>query len=201
MTQEDLIEKPAHLPDSVLWTFKSAQEAGAPAGLSTTNAYRPTFTKALRDSKGNKLDSSLVKLIRRTARHLSEHILARHPIEQVAVDIKHIREYYRTKCPQLWYGSIVLLEQRHKEVGLCSAHWKADHLLGQSILALRQARKKQANGEIVSDPDSSDERPTTDGMSNLSSKVKRPGDLSPSKPGPSKRSRIGKQGMGELVNG
>ncbi|KAF7426504.1 hypothetical protein PC9H_008873 [Pleurotus ostreatus] len=193
LSQGDLVEKPPSLPDTVLWTFKSAQEAGSAAGLSATNSYRPSFNKALRDSKGQTLDADLVKLIKRTAAALASRILARHPIDKVAVDIRHIREYYRSRCPWLWYGSIVLLEQRHKEVGLCSAHWKADHLLGQSVLGLRQkaanAMKKQSTGELASILGSDDEQ-TLDVVFILPKKAKRPANpLSPLKSGPSKRGR------------
>ncbi|KAJ8693226.1 hypothetical protein PTI98_010465 [Pleurotus ostreatus] len=56
-------------------------------------------------------------------------------------DSHHICKYYRTKAPTLWYGCIILLEQQHVEVGLCSAHWKADHLLGQAVLKIRTTQR------------------------------------------------------------
>ncbi|KAJ8690734.1 hypothetical protein PTI98_012138 [Pleurotus ostreatus] len=153
LRRPDALEKPSAIPDTVLWTFKSAQDIGALAGLSAKNHYRPSFHKALRDSKGKLLDPAVVKLIKRTASSLADRILAIHPLDQVQVDVKQIREYYRSKRPDLWYGSITVLETRHKEVALCSAHWKADHLIGQSITNARKAAKKAQTGEADSDDD------------------------------------------------
>ncbi|KAF4600291.1 hypothetical protein EYR38_004915 [Pleurotus pulmonarius] len=186
LRRPDTLEKPPEIPDSVLWTFKSAQDIGALAGLSAKNHYRPSFHKALRDAKGKVLDPAVVKLIKRTASSLADRILAIHPLDQVQVDVKQIREYYRSKRPDLWYGSITVLETRHKEVALCSAHWKADHLIGQSITNARKAAKKAQTGEADSDDDEGPVHGTL---------KKRPAGATtplPSVP-PSKRPRVGEK--------
>lgn len=185
LRRPDTLEKPSAIPDTVLWTFKSAQDIGALAGLSAKNHYRPSFHKALRDSKGKVLDPAVVKLIKRTASSLADRILAIHPLDQVQVDVKQIREYYRSKRPDLWYGSITVLETRHKEVALCSAHWKADHLIGQSITNARKAAKKAQTGEADSDDDEGPPHGT------LKKRPARATTPLPSAP-PSKRPRVGK---------
>ncbi|KAF4604595.1 hypothetical protein EYR40_003369 [Pleurotus pulmonarius] len=154
-----LPNKPRGLPDSVLWTFKGAQAMGPSAGFSATNPHRPSFKKALRDENGNLLDPGMVKLIIRTANNLANRILTLRPVDKQSVDIHHIREYYRTRCPNLWYGAIMLLEEQHREVGLCSAHWKGDHLLGQSIMRVRhlpKEAKQMPPAQAVENNDDSD---------------------------------------------
>lgn len=135
------LRRPSHLPESVLWTFKDAQARGPDGGFSSSNPHRPSFKKALRDQNGNVLDEGIVKLITRTATSLARRIMALQPANTRMADSHHIREYYRTKAPTLWYGCIILLEQQHVEVGLCSAHWKADHLLGQAVLKIRTTQR------------------------------------------------------------
>lgn len=93
LTQPDTIEKPSRFPDTVLWTFKTARDFGAPAGFSARNNYQPSFNKALRDSNGDVLDADVVKLVKRTARTLAKRILMIHPLDQIQVDVKQIREY------------------------------------------------------------------------------------------------------------
>lgn len=191
-------QKPAHLPDSVLWTFKGAQAIGSPAGFSAANSYRPSFRKALRDSNGNVLDSALVSIIKRTAFNLAERIIALHPIKHQA-NKNQPREYYRTKCPHLWYGAIILLEEQHRDVALCSAHWKADHLLGQAMARIKgppkEGKRAHSAKTTRSDSDSSDnegKHPQQDAPATPQKPKRTANEVSPLHPGPTKRNRTGK---------
>ncbi|KAF7421256.1 hypothetical protein PC9H_011777 [Pleurotus ostreatus] len=190
-------QKPAHLPDSVLWTFKGAQAVGPDAGFSTSNPYRPSFGKALRDSNGNPLDSALVSIIKRTALNLAGRIVALHPIKHQA-NKNQPRDYYRTKCPHLWYGAIILLEEQHGDVAICSAHWKADHLLGQAMVRIkgppREAKRARSAKIAGSDSDGSvnDGKHAQQNAPATPQKSKRTAnEVTPLHPGPSKRNRTG----------
>ncbi|KAF4591304.1 hypothetical protein EYR40_009907 [Pleurotus pulmonarius] len=188
-------QKPADLPDSVLWTFKGAQAIGPDAGFSTSNPYRPSFGKALRDPNGNPLDSALVSIIKRTALNLAGRIIALHPIKHQG-NKNQPRDYYRTKCPHLWYGAIILLEEQHGDVALCSAHWKADHLLGQAMARIkappREAKRARSAKTAGSDSDGSDNdgKHTQQNAPATPQKSKRTAnEVTPLHPGPSKRNR------------
>ncbi|KAL4261227.1 hypothetical protein AB1N83_011048 [Pleurotus pulmonarius] len=190
-------QKPADLPDSVLWTFKGAQAIGPDAGFSTSNPYRPSFGKALRDPNGNPLDSALVSIIKRTALNLAGRIIALHPIKHQG-NKNQPRDYYRTKCPHLWYGAIILLEEQHGDVALCSAHWKADHLLGQAMARIkappREAKRARSAKTAGSDSDGSDNdgKHTQQNAPATPQKSKRTAnEVTPLHPGPSKRNRTG----------
>ncbi|KDQ22336.1 hypothetical protein PLEOSDRAFT_171742 [Pleurotus ostreatus PC15] len=179
-------QKLAHLPDSVLWTFRGAQATGRSAGFSASNSHRPSFRKALRDSKGDVLDPAMVKIIKRTACGLAQRIIALHPINQA--NKNQPREYYRTKCPHLWYGSVMLLEEQHRDVALCSAHWKADHLLGQAMARIKKEGKRAHSAKTArsnSNSTDSDGKQEVPAMPQKSKQTAN--EITPLRPGPSKQ--------------
>ena len=112
--------------------------------------------KCIRHSDGTMVTAGEWNNIKTSARMI-RHELRRLPLPNDSRlkakskdTIKKSKTYYRTYHPTAWMDAIHKLEKMQPLLALCAPHWKADHVLGNSLLA--------ALDNSVDDP--SDEEPS-----------------------------------------
>jgi hypothetical protein len=56
------------------------------------------------------------------------------PRDRRAKDRQKTKTYFRTYYPKEWQAALEKMEAQQPLLALCAAHWKADHVLGSSLL-------------------------------------------------------------------
>ena len=122
-------ERPNEYPPSILWNYDECKtETEKPVIFTAGNDGRPTMERALRDENGDFLSSDAYNRIKASVRAVAAQLL------QLPgnVEARTKREIKATN-PQAWTNALGMLEYMQPIVGLCSAHWKADHLIAQQL--------------------------------------------------------------------
>ncbi|KAH9948378.1 hypothetical protein B0H21DRAFT_679681, partial [Amylocystis lapponica] len=142
-------ERPEKYPFEVLWNIADCQDDDD-ACPTNSNPSRPPMQKAIRRTDGTLLTSAEWNHIQSSARQLtagllmlplSKNVSSRRD-QKIKLTRTHFRSYHRDK----WLKAIHELERRHPVVALCSGHWKAEHILGASLLSKRSSSKRRSHG-------------------------------------------------------
>jgi len=96
--------------------------------------------QAIRHLDGTLITSGEWSAIRATARKIKTDLLALPaPRDRRAKDRPKTKTYYRSFFPKEWDAALEKMEQLQPLLALCAAHWKADHVLGNTLLVRSSA--------------------------------------------------------------
>jgi hypothetical protein len=91
--------------------------------------------QAVRHSDGTMITSGEWTAIKATARMIKADLLALPPPrDKRAKDRPKTKTYYRSFFSKDWDAALERMEQHQPLLALCAAHWKADHILGNTLL-------------------------------------------------------------------
>jgi hypothetical protein len=134
--------RPADYPEEVLWSLEDCK-ADPNVNVSATNTSRPSMEKAIRHSDGTMITSSEWNAIKVSARAVKADLLSLPPPrDRRAKDQKRTKVYFRTYFRHEWDSALAKLEMYQPLVALCSSHWKADHILGNTLLVKATERSE-----------------------------------------------------------
>ena len=103
--------------------------------------------QAVRHSDGTMITSGEWTAIKATARMIKADLLALPPPrDKRAKDRPKTKTYYRSFFSKDWDTALERMEQHQPLLALCAAHWKADHILGNTLLV------KSSAGESDDEP-------------------------------------------------
>jgi hypothetical protein len=126
--------RPPEYPEEVLWSLEDCK-ADLNVNVSSTNASRPSMEKAIRHNDGTMITSSEWSAIKVSARAVKADLLSlRPPRDRRAKDQSRTKVYFRTYFRHEWDSALAKLESYQPLLALCSSHWKADHVLGNTLL-------------------------------------------------------------------
>jgi hypothetical protein len=117
----------------VLWN-KEDCEKDEDVNLQSVNKSRPSMERAIRHPDGTMLADSEWCAIKSSARRIANE-LAGLPASTRQGNTRRTKLYYRTYHARDWTDAITRLETEQPLLKLCSANWKAEHTLGNSIQA------------------------------------------------------------------
>ncbi|KAF8870850.1 hypothetical protein BD779DRAFT_1454814, partial [Infundibulicybe gibba] len=132
--------RPKEYDEKILWAFDDCK--GVPGLLTDSNKARPP------------MDQGTARMI--VTRDLDTLPRAPPPVER---DAKKTKTYYKNNFPKQWYAAISTLERLEPNVALCAAHWKAEHVLSNTLNAMVQKQDRKAtNARKTSSSEESDWR-------------------------------------------
>ena len=151
--------RPEFLPETILWDYDDC-EKDTSAGLIVTedNKRRPKMRFAIRRPNGTRVSDRDYRNIRTTTDYVVQKLL--NSVISSPNYVTHPCKLNKTSIKTLFqaeYDQAVLeLESKQKLLRLCSDSWKADTMIGQSLLR-RAGGKSAAKGQRSSK--SKDSRP------------------------------------------
>lgn len=124
------LTRPAHLPQSVLWTYEDCQNDSL-VGLTASNKSRPPMHRVIRLENGCGIPFSQWKSIRASAcaiaRSTLGSLVSKDPRAATRVRKK---KYFKMFFPKEWEVATTQLEAAAPLLALCAGNWKADLTLG-----------------------------------------------------------------------
>jgi hypothetical protein len=126
--------RPPEYPEEVLWSLEDCK-SDPNVNVSSTNTSRPSMEKAIRHGDGTMITSSEWSAIKVSARAVKADLLSLPlPRDRRAKDQSRTKVYFRTYFRREWDSAVAKLESHQPLLALCSSHWKADHVLGNTLL-------------------------------------------------------------------
>lgn len=187
--------RPACVNPSVLWHYEDCFTDKTLGDIVTeANKHRPKMHLALRREDGSALSSIEVNNVQ-----LSADLLATRLIELATNNPQlhrhgsklptksNIKKWFKAEYSQ----GILELEAEQPYLRLCSAHWKADNMIGQAFLRQSDAERRRRTREASSIPDQPDPQKHGDSapapipISSVVNVAKRAFELSPGPKSPS----------------
>ena len=110
--------------------------------------------QAIRHPDGTMITSGEWTAIKATARMIRADLLALPPPrDKRAKDRPKTKTYYRSFFLKDWDTALEKMEQHQPLLALCAAHWKADHVLGNTLLAKSSASADDESDDEPMDAD------------------------------------------------
>lgn len=137
----ELVEPPPlrpDLPKSVLWDFEDCLAEGII--ITEANRRRPKMHLAIRRGDGTNISQGEFDIIRRAAIAISKRLIATISLDPRSTVFANNPRTKATlkKFFEPEYNSAILTLEAHSDLSkilrLCSAHWKADQMIGQTFL-------------------------------------------------------------------
>ena len=128
--------RPAEYPFDVLWLLEDCRDNPI-VGVTESNKSRPAMERAIRHSDGRMITDSEWNAIKASARMIKYELHQLPAPQQRLSKERWTKMYYRTNHPMQWQAAITKLETMQPLLQLCASHWKADHVLGNILLASR----------------------------------------------------------------
>jgi hypothetical protein len=110
--------------------------------------------QAIRHPDGTMITPGEWTAIKATARMIRADLLALPPPrDKRAKDRPKTKTYYRSFFSKDWDAALEKMEQHQPLLALCAAHWKADHVLGNTLLAKSSASADDESDDEPMDAD------------------------------------------------
>lgn len=146
--------RPAEYPVQILWAFEDCKD-DPDVGLTPSNPSRPPMERSIRHADGSLISPAEYSSIRASARLVISDLLAiPRPKNRSARTKPRTKSYFRAYFPREWQRAVEKLERHQPLLALCTAHWKAEHVIGNALL------KKPSgayNDEDIDDHDDHDD--------------------------------------------
>ena len=121
-------------PLEVLCTLEDCKD-DPDVRTTSTNASRPPMEQAICHEDGTMILLGEWATIKATARLVKMELLALPaPRDRRAKGQKKTKIYFRSFHRTEWEAAIQKMESQQPLLALCTAHWKADHVLGNTLL-------------------------------------------------------------------
>ena len=140
--------RPRFLPISVLWDYKDCEkDTSQGVILTASNKYRPRMSHAVRRQDGTMVPSQEYERIRHSADIVVRRLINStnsDPRATMHASTPRTKTFFKKTFQEEYYQAILELEAQQPILRLCSAHWKADALIGQAFLRRNEGGKVAA---------------------------------------------------------
>lgn len=127
--------RPMEYPEEILWCLEDCK-SDPDVQLKDTNTSRPPMEKCIRDENGNKITPGEWSAIKVSSRMLVHDLLSLPKSkDRRAIGQSKTKKYFKAWHREEWYTAVSKLETQQPILALCAAHWKADHVLGNTLAA------------------------------------------------------------------
>jgi hypothetical protein len=167
--------RPSRYPVEILWTLEDCKD-DPDVRTSPTNMSRPPMEQAIRHEDGTMISLGEWAAIKATGRLVKMDLLSLPPPrDRRAKGQKKTKTYFRTFYRKEWDAAIDKMESQQPLLTFCAAHWKADHVLGSTLLVPITTGNLDNTGDEGDELDAASEsaKPTE---STEGKKLKRPAD-------------------------
>jgi hypothetical protein len=139
--------RPSEYPVEVLWSLDDCR-ADPDVPISPANASRPPMERSIRHADGTMIVASEWAAIKATARMVKMDLLDLPPSrDRHAKNRTKSKIYFRTYFRKEWDAAVARMESLQPLLTLCASHWKAEHVLGNTLLV----KVSTDSGEDMSD--------------------------------------------------
>ena len=126
--------RPSQYPPEILWNLEDCK-SDPDVAVSQTNPSRPSMEKAIRHADGTLITDAEWAAIKATARMVKSELAAlKRPSARNVKKIKRTKMYYRSYHSSEWFAALEKMERHQPLLALCASHWKAEHVLGNTLL-------------------------------------------------------------------
>ena len=126
--------RPPQYPEEILWSLDDCK-MDPDVKMSSTNGSRPPMERAIRHNDGAMITASEWAAIKATARMVKADLLSLPPSrDRRANDRTKTKSYFRTYFRKQWDAAVARMESLQPLLALCASHWKAEHVLGNTLL-------------------------------------------------------------------
>lgn len=142
--------RPHFLPPSVLWHFEDCETDKSEGDILTAaNKNRPKMSLAIRRLDGSKISQMEYANVRRSADLVVtklHSLIASDPRMSARIGNPKLRTktFIKSTFGPQYRQAVLELEAEHKLLRLCSAHWKAEVMIGQAFLRRGDTDSKAA---------------------------------------------------------
>ena len=141
----------------VLWTLEDCKH-DPNIRMTPSNASRPRMEYAIRHEDGTMISSGEWLVIKATARSVKADLLSLGPPTSTrAKDQPKTKIYFRTHFLTQWNAALEKMETQQPLLALCAAHWKADHVLGNTLL-VKASQTSDSSDTSGNSPSTNDSR-------------------------------------------
>ncbi len=123
----------------VLWSLEDCRN-DPDVGMSFTNQSRPSMEKAVQCLDGCMISATEWATIKRSACTTSVDLMQLPPAK--TQHCTQSKTYFKTNFPNEWQAALEHMERDQLLLALCSFHWKADHVLANTLQAKTKHSKK-----------------------------------------------------------
>lgn len=134
--------RPSQYPPEILWSLEDSK-TDEDVGTSEGNLSRPPMGRVLRHADGTDISTGEYNAIKATA-HAIIYDLNELPIPPGKAHLKgknRTMRFYKSNMVREWNQAVLDAERQQELLRLCSAHWKAEHVLGAALRAARETSK------------------------------------------------------------
>lgn len=145
-----LAVRPSQYPLSVLWLLDDCKTDPS-ISLSTGNASRPPMGSVIRHQDGSRITKGEYQIIKTSAQHVAAELLQL-PVPSQHSTTRRTITYFKDHHPEELAKAIAKLEDAQPLLALCATHWKASHMVANSLTAAVSVstNTQKANGSQVS---------------------------------------------------
>lgn len=134
--------RPAKYPHEILWSLEDSK-TDLDVGASEGNLSRPAMGKVLRHADGTDINDGEYHAIKATA-HAIAYELNQLPLPAGSQKLKGLNRtmrFYKNHMVHEWNQAITDAESQQELLALCSAHWKAEHVIKAALQTAHNACK------------------------------------------------------------
>lgn len=134
--------RPSCYPPEILWSLNDSK-TDEDVGSSDGNLSRPAMARVIRHADGTDISPGEYNAIKATAHaivyELNELVIP--PSKPHLKGMPRTMRFYKQHMVREWNKAVADVEDQQELLTLCSAHWKAEHILGASLRAANHASK------------------------------------------------------------
>jgi hypothetical protein len=145
--------RPPQYPEEILWSLDDCK-TDPDVKMSSTNSSRPPMERAIRHDDGTMVTASEWAAIKASARMVKADLLSLPPSrDRRAKDRAKSKVYFRTYFRKEWDAAVARMESLQPLLALCASHWKAEHVLGNTLLVKMAVDSADDRSDSPVDPD------------------------------------------------
>lgn len=139
--QHQPASRPPQYPQEILWSLEDAK-LDEDVASSEGNMSRPAMGRVLRHANGESISDGEYNAIKATA-HTIAYELNQLPMPQGRSHLGASRtmRLYKTYMVSEWNNAVARAESQQDLLLLCSAHWKAEHVIRAALQAANATGK------------------------------------------------------------
>jgi hypothetical protein len=150
--------RPSQYPEEVLWSLDDCR-VDPDVKMSSSNSSRPPMERAIRHSDGTMILASEWAAIKATARMVKAELISLPPSrDRRARDRTKSKVYFQTYFRKEWDAAVAKMESLQPLLALCASHWKAEHVLGNTLLVKAAADSEDDDSNSSVDQDNKSPR-------------------------------------------
>lgn len=135
--------RPSEYPVEVLWLFEDCKH-DPDVKASPGNESRPSMQAAIRNPDGTLIPDGAWDAIKLSSRQVALSLISIEVKSRDSAKSK-TKQFYKSYYHTEWSEALTRLKQLQPLLQLCASHWKAEHVLANSLTSMERSDSKNGN--------------------------------------------------------